>query len=95
MGFYDGAREHLSGPTLDPFLSSPPFRFFPLPPSFPSLLPTARGLHSSTIQLNVSAFCRIGGALMGRLGGIRGCQGMSRVYFVSETAQVELKSGRV
>ena len=34
----------------------------------------------------------------GRLGGVRGIkeyQGVFRVYFVSETAQVELKSGRV
>ena len=41
-----------------------------------------RGLHSSTFQLNVSAFCGIGGAFMGWsgdayevLGGIRGCSG--------------------
>jgi len=27
--------------------------------------------------------------------GVRGCQGVSRVYLVPETAQVELKSGRV
>jgi len=58
-----------------------------------------RGLHSSTIRLNVSALCGIGGARRGCLGGVyRGCQGysgVSGVYFVSETAQVELKSGRV
>ena len=32
--------------------------------------------------------------LRGCLGGVGGYYGMSRVYFVSETAQVELKSGR-
>jgi len=31
----------------------------------------------------------------GCLGGIRGYQGVLRVYFVSEQAQVELRSGRV
>ena len=31
-----------------------------------------RGLHSSTFRLNLSAFCRIGGAFRGRLGGVRG-----------------------
>jgi hypothetical protein len=35
------------------------------------------------------------GLFTGCLGGIRGYQGVSRVIFVSETAQVELKSGRV
>ena len=41
-----------------------------------------RGLHSSTFRLNVSAFCGIGGAFKGCLGGvqevlggIRGCSG--------------------
>ena len=53
--------------------------------------PRARGLHSSTFRLNVNDFCGIGGVFRGSLGG----RGMSRVYFVSETAQVELKSGRV
>ena len=58
-----------------------------------------RGLHSFTFQLNVSAFCGIGGAFRGSfrgcsgvLGGMRGCAGW---VFLSETAQVELKSGRV
>ena len=32
---------------------------------------------------------------MGRLGGVGGYLGVFRVYFVSETDQVELKSGRV
>jgi hypothetical protein len=60
------------------------------------------GLHSFTSQLNVSAFCGIRGALRVCFGAIlrvfRGCRGMlrvSRVYFVSDTAQVHLKSGRV
>jgi len=35
-----------------------------------------RGLHSFTVQLNVSAFCGIGGALKGCLGGVRGCWGV-------------------
>jgi hypothetical protein len=41
-----------------------------------------RGLHSSTIQFNVSASCGIGGAFRGRSGGVyavyRGCPGVSR-----------------
>ena len=38
--------------------------------------PTNRGLHSSIIQLNVSAFCGIGSAFMGCcIGGIRGYPG--------------------
>jgi len=37
----------------------------------------------------------IQGLCRGCLGGVRGYQGVSGVYFVSETAQVELKSGRV
>jgi hypothetical protein len=57
--------------------------------------PRGRGLHSSTIQLNVSAFCGIGGACMGHSGGVSGYEGVTMVYLVSETAQVELKSGRV
>jgi len=53
------------------------------------------GLHSSTFRLNVSAFDGIGGAFRGCLGGVKGHYGVFRVYFVSETAQVELKSGGV
>ena len=34
--------------------------------------PETRGIHSSTIQLNVSAFGGIGGAFMGYLRGVRG-----------------------
>jgi hypothetical protein len=58
-----------------------------------------RGLHSFTFQLNVSASYGIGGAFRGYFGGVyevsggvRGCLGCA---FVSETAQVELRSGRV
>ena len=61
-----------------------------------------RGLHSSTGWLNLSASGGIGGACRGRfgglsgvLGGIRGCEGVCRLYFVSEMPEVELKSGRV
>jgi len=60
---------------------------------------SGRGLHSSTFRLNLSAFCAIGGAFRGSLvGGYRvlaGCKGVSRVQFVSETAKVEPRSGRV
>jgi hypothetical protein len=34
--------------------------------------PLARGIHSSTFRLNVSAFCGIGGAFMGCLEGVKG-----------------------
>jgi len=37
----------------------------------------------------------IQGLFKGCSGGMRRCSGALRVYFVSETAQVELKSGRV
>ena len=56
-----------------------------------------RGLHSSTFRLNLSAFWGIGvrigvvrGWLGGVIGGIEQHQGVLRVYFVSETAQVQL-----
>jgi hypothetical protein len=59
--------------------------------------PGARGLHSSIFQLNLSAFCGTGGAFGGFFlrvyGKVRGYEEVSRVHFVSETAQVELKSG--
>jgi hypothetical protein len=60
--------------------------------------PGNRGLHSSTSQLNVSAFRGIGGAFRGYvegdegfLGGIRGVWG---IIFVFEKAQFKLRSGR-
>ena len=60
---------------------------------------SGRVLHSFNYRLNRSAFCGIGGALRGCLGGVwevsGGIWGCFRVYFVSETAEVELKSGRV
>jgi hypothetical protein len=65
----------------------------------PVVMIPGRGLHSFTFQLNLSAFCGIGGAWRGYLrgvhevlGGIMECLGCA---FVSETAQVELRSGRV
>jgi hypothetical protein len=58
-----------------------------------------RGLHSFTFQLSVSAlFGRwnaTGSCFRRVFGGVSGVLGDVRVYFVSETAQVELKSGRV
>ena len=54
-----------------------------------------RGLHSSTSWLNVSALCGIGGALRGCLVGVRGHEGVSRVYLVQDMAQLELNSGPV
>jgi hypothetical protein len=60
--------------------------------------PVVRGLHSPTFRLNVSALCGIGvhlGVVLGVFRRCQGYQGASRVCFVSETSQVELKSGRV
>jgi len=58
-----------------------------------------RGFHSLTSQLNFSALYGVGGArrgcaahFKGALGGVYGCVGC---LCVSDTAQVELKSGRV
>ena len=63
------------------------------------LTPTTRGLHSSTFRLNISASSGTGAACRGYLGdvwevsgGVWWCLGC---VFVSEAAQVELKSGRV
>jgi len=39
-----------------------------IPPAMP--MPHIRGLHSSTFQLNLSAYCGIGGACKGCLGGV-------------------------
>jgi len=56
-------------------------------------------IHSSTFRLNLSAFFGIGGALSGCLKGVRGWSGSNwgcpGSLLVSETAQVELRSGRV
>jgi hypothetical protein len=56
-------------------------------------------LHSSTSQLHLSALSGIGGAhrdcaaqVEGVVGGVSGCAGCA---FVTETAHVELRSGRV
>ena len=61
--------------------------------------PESRGLHSSTFQLNLSAFHVIGGAFRGYLEGAKGVLGGSRgclgVILVLVTAQVELRSGHV
>jgi len=38
--------------------------------SYSMIIPLCRGLHSSTVRLNVSAFCGIGGANRGCLGGV-------------------------
>jgi len=67
--------------------------------------PLIRGLNSCTIGLNLSAFCGMGAQLgvvygvlsrcQGALRCIKKYQGVLRVYFVSETAHVELRSGRV
>ena len=57
-----------------------------------------RGLHSSTFQLNLSAFHGIGGAHRGcvaRVQGVFGGLGCVGGFCVSDTAQVELRSGRV
>jgi hypothetical protein len=55
-----------------------------------------RGLHSSAFRLNVSAFCEIGVRLGGAFRGYSaGIGGVARVCFVLETAEVELRGGRV
>jgi adenine phosphoribosyltransferase len=40
------------------------------------LVSSGRGLHSFTLRHNVSAFCGIGGAFRGCLGGVWRCQGV-------------------
>ena len=59
---------------------------------------------SSTFRLNLSALVWDRGVLRDCAGGAQGCKGiyrgimwytLYRVHFVSETAQVDLKSGRV
>jgi len=58
-----------------------------------------RGLHSSTFQLNLSAFYGIGGVRKGLCspcqGGVGGCLVCGGCFLVTDTAQVELKSERV
>jgi len=54
-----------------------------------------RCLHSSTLQLNVSAYNGIGGARRGCVARVQVVFRVFRVFFVSDTAQVELRSGRV
>jgi len=51
--------------TLSPLDSPPPLLF---PQHRRTVRNTGRGLHSSTFQLNVSAFCGIGGAFRGCIG---------------------------
>jgi hypothetical protein len=62
-------------------------------------LPVLRGLHSSTSQLNLSAFHAMGGARRGRVARVKGMlwgfQGILGYFVVSDTAQVELTGGRV
>jgi hypothetical protein len=60
--------------------------------------PISRGLHPSTFRLNVSASVERGvhvGFVQGVFRIARGDYGVFSVYVVSETAQVELKGGRV
>jgi len=58
-----------------------------------------RGLHSSTFELNVSALYGTGGVFRGHSGGVYevsgGVGGTLGCVFLSETAQVVLRSGRV
>ena len=54
------------------------------------------GLHAGAFQLNASALSKIGGAIVGYSGGACGASGgVEGCAVVSETAQVELRSGRV
>jgi len=58
-----------------------------------------RGLRSFASQLNLSDVYGIGGARSGCVArvqaGVRGCQGCTGCFYVSDAAQVELKSERV
>jgi hypothetical protein len=42
--------------------------------------PAARGLQSSTFQLNLSALYGIGGARRGCVARVKGCEGVFRVF---------------
>jgi len=61
--------------------------------------PAGMGLHSSTFQLNLSALYQKGGARRGCVarvkGVLRGCLGCVWCFLVTDTAQVELRGGRV
>ena len=50
-----------------------------------------RGLHSSTLQLNLSAFCVTGGAVRGCLGGVWGVAGGIRDVYSVLLCQKRLK----
>jgi len=77
--------------------------------SLPELTAQCRGVDPSAscaqglTLVNCSAQCKrclwdrgcIQGLFGGFLGGVRGYWGVFRVYFVSETSQVELRCGRV
>jgi hypothetical protein len=67
--------------------------------SAPAASCVRQGLTLVHFRLNVSAFYGIGAAWMGCLRGVwevfEGHQGTCRVYFVSESTQVDLKNGRV
>jgi len=53
--------------------------------------PGVRGLHSSTFQLNLSAFYGIGGARRGCVARVKGVLGVFRVYRVFCVCQTRLK----
>jgi len=56
-----------------------------------------KGLLSSTFQLNLSALYEIGGARRGCVARVKGvwCNGVFRVFYCADMAQVELRGGRV
>jgi hypothetical protein len=67
----------------------------PAPRPLPPPPPPSRGLHSSTFQLNLSVLYGIGGAHRGCVARVRGCVRRVGWFCVSDTAQVELRGGRV
>jgi len=61
-------------------------------------LPLGRGLHSSTFQLNLGTLNGIAGARRGcvsRMKGVIGGVGCAGCFLATDTAQVEVRSGRV
>ena len=81
-----------------------PARALPLQRKEPSAalaatFPRSRGLlrlvHLSAQRKHFLSICRAGGALGINVGGAQEVSGVIRVYFVSKTAHVELRSGRV